>query len=88
MQRPLGQVWQAMLETGVTVLVLDKMVTYLLLRPSLPAYVFGLALGAFELKTAQLGAPHVVSLDATTARPPPTSRPSPPCTLRPARALS
>ena len=41
--------WQACNEDGITVLVLDNLVTFLALSPSVPAYVFGLVLGNLHL---------------------------------------
>ncbi|KAL1508416.1 hypothetical protein AB1Y20_004525 [Prymnesium parvum] len=41
--------WQACNEYGITVLVLDNLVTFLALAPSVPAYLFGIFLGNLHL---------------------------------------
>lgn len=43
---------QAAADVGITVLVLDRYVTFLALGASLPSYVFGLALGVLQLRVA------------------------------------
>lgn len=44
--------WQAASDAGITVLVLDRYVTFLALGASLPSYVFGLALGLLHLRSS------------------------------------
>ena len=43
-----ASIWQAANDMGITVLVVDRYVTFLALGPSMPSYVFGLTLGEFS----------------------------------------